>query len=233
MRINRKFANGFITLMLVVWVLGFAAFKGRDYLQDRASAKANNERIAANWQELTFGRVPVLGIPTASFKIVEFSDYQCPFCRLADPVLEKFVARHPNDAVVYRYDMPLRQIHRYAYAASVAANCAEIQGVREPYQSLLFQHQKEFATINWTALARQGGITNSDSFAQCVRDQMPGDHILKDIAKGESMGITGAPSFLINGTLLTEGFSDERLESLYQDTRRKKQGFWRKFLSSQ
>jgi protein-disulfide isomerase len=231
---NHNFANGFITLMLIIWVLGLAASKGHDYLLDRASAKAAkaiDSSIDASWQKLTLERVPVLGVPSASFKIVEFSDYQCPFCRIADAVLAKFVARHPNDAVVYRYDMPLQQIHRYAYTASVAANCAELQGIREPYQSLLFQHQREFATIDWTALAKQGGITNADSFAQCIRDETPGDHIRKDIARAESMGITGTPSFLVNGKLLTEGFSDERLESLYQS--RKQQGFGHDFLRIQ
>jgi protein-disulfide isomerase len=206
-------------------VIAIAASKSHELLLAHTSAKANE----AGWRSLIAGGVPVFGTPAAGFKIVEFSDYQCPFCALADADLSKFVAHHPGDVAVYRRDMPLK-IHLYAFTASIAADCAELQGVREPYQSLLFQHQKEFATLDWTALAKQAGITNDRSFAQCVEAKTPSDQIRKDVKIGESMGVNSTPSFLVNGTSLSGGFSPEKLEALYQDTRRKQRGMWHKFL---
>ena len=232
MRMNRNFGNAVITVSLGIWVLALAGFKGRQYLLDRASAKTNDAGISANWQKLILGLVPVLGTPTARFKIVEFSDYQCPFCALADIQLAKFVGRHPGEVAVYRHDMPLQNIHLYAYAAALAANCAELQGLREPYQSLLFQHQKEFASLDWIALARRAGIKNGSSFEQCVRDSTPSGHIRKDIEMGKSMGIESTPSFLINGTSLSGGFSADRLESLYEETHRTNLGWLHSLLES-
>lgn len=212
-RIKRDSTSSAMTIILVIWVIAIAASKGHDFLLERASAAVNE----ATWQRLVTGRVPVMGTSGASFRIVEFSDYQCPFCALADTALAKFVARHPEDVVVYRYDMPLTHIHRYAYAASIAANCAEMQGVRERYQSLLFLNQKKFSTIDWTELAKQGAIPNSDSFAHCVREQVPKDQILKEMKLSDSLEITATPSFFINGTRLAQGLSSDKLESLYED----------------
>jgi protein-disulfide isomerase len=215
-QMNRNLTNGVITAFLALWVLALATSKGRDLMRNRAAVKAS-VRVIANWQQLMTGRAPVLGKPVASFKIVEFSDYQCPFCGTADPILAKFAAQHPNDVAIYRYDMPLQQVHRYAYAASVAANCAELQGVREPYQSLLFQHQKEFATLDWTALAKQGGVPDTDSFAQCIRDAVPRDHIRKDIEAGKALGIAQTPTIIMNGAFLSDGLSEDKLESVYRE----------------
>ena len=167
----------------------------------------------------------LLGTPTGSFKIVEFSDYQCPYCAAVDPILAGFVAHHPDDAAVYRYDMPLKAIHRYAYAAAVAANCAQAEGVRFQYQSLLFQHQKELAAIDWVSLATQSGVTNTDSFARCVQNDAQRDHIQGDMEKAQSVGVKGTPTFIVNGTLLSGDLSDSRLERLYAKAQRSRKGF--------
>lgn len=213
-----------ISIVLIIWVFLIIA----NNIQRLVHSEATNEKttVSANIQEsLIVGHAPILGSSTASIKIIEFSDFQCPYCRLADPVLVKFIARHPGDAVVFRIDLPLVQVHHYAYAASVAAKCAEMQGIREPYQSLLFQHQKEFATLNWVALAKQGGVEDTRAFEQCIIEEKPRDRILKDIKAAESLGIDGTPSFIINGKLYTDGLTEEMLESLYKEMDRKQHGF--------
>lgn len=228
---NKSFLNILLTVALAAWVLVIAVKLGLTEWQEYAANKQSIVRQVPEWQSLIIGRTPSLGAESAQFVIIEFSDYQCPFCGMADSVLAKFAARHAGDVVVYRYDMPLRQIHRYAFVAALAANCAELQGVIEPYQSLLFQHQKEFATLDWTALAKQAGVVNADAFAKCVRDTTPRNRILNDIEKGESIGISSTPSFLINGTLLSGELSGDKLESLYGDIRKKHRGFLHGFFN--
>ncbi len=208
--------KGIVILVLFIWVSFTLARNIHEAWATKSAKWMANARISSMIKNLPDGRSPVMGIPTAHYKIIEFSDYQCPFCGIARPVVAKFFAHHPMDVVVYHYEMPLTQIHHYAYVASIAANCAELQGVIEPYQSLLFQHQKEFATLNWAKLAEQAGIKNVDYFRKCVHDETPRKHIDKDIKIGESLGIEGTPTFIINGTLLSGALTEEKLESLYQ-----------------
>jgi len=212
-------ANRIVTIGLAVWLCTMLGLKGQQLLQNPDKA-ATEARIAKHWRELTSEHAPVLGASAAKLKIVEFSDYQCPYCAAAEPALTAFMARHRAEAALYRYDFPLETIHPYSYAAAVAADCADLQGITVPYQSLLFEHRNEFATINWTALARQAGIADADSFARCVRDDTPHSRIRKDIARGkEQLGVTATPTFIINGKLFTGRLSEIKLESLYTDMR--------------
>lgn len=227
--INSDLKSGVLTATLVLWIAVIAGSEGRNALIGCASAKKSE----ASWRNLITGRVPVMGTPTARFKIVEFSDYQCPFCALADRDLATFVSRHVGDVVVYRYDMPLQDIHHYAYAAAIAANCAEAQGVREPYQSLLFRHQREFAALDWAALGKQAGITNDNSFAQCIQSRTPLDHIRKDVEIGKAMGISGTPSCVVDGEILSGGVSAEKLEAIYRGKQKRQRNIFSRLLGSE
>jgi protein-disulfide isomerase len=196
-----------------------------DISKSVASLCRGGLRTLTDWQTLTTERNPIIGRQTAKMTIMEFVDYQCPYCARVDPIIVDFATRHSSDVAVYRYNLPLQQIHPHAYQAAIAANCAEVQGVREPYQSALFLHQKEFATIDWTVLAKQNGVQDTEGFSRCVKEEKPRDHILKDIKTAESLGIEGTPSFIINGTLYTSGLNEEMLESHYKEMDRKEHGF--------
>lgn len=211
----RTLANGAVTLLLIGWVSSVLAIKGRGLLTQWEANKGVKQRAAADWKKLIDGRTPVLGTPTAKFKIVEFSDYQCPYCGKADPILAEFANSHPGDVAVYRYDLPLQPIHKFAYSASIAADCAELQGISEPYQSLLFRHQTEFATIDWTALAEKSGIRDIDAFATCIRKETPRDRIHGDIEVATSLAIEGTPTLFINGVRASDAVSAQSLESMY------------------
>jgi protein-disulfide isomerase len=211
----RKIEGIAFTVILAAWAFVLIASKVRELATpDPTGAVA--ARVKRHWPELTGTRSPVLGVATGRFKIVEFSDYQCPFCALADAVLFQFVSHHKGDAALYRYDMPLREIHRHAYAAAIAAGCAEKQGVTYPYQSLLFQHQKEFATLDWSALAGQAGVADRESFSKCIHEESPRSNVEFEETLAKSYRIGGTPTLFINGVRLTQRVSEETLESLYR-----------------
>jgi len=207
--------RGIVIIALFLWVLLPIGRKAYSYWTAKSLARATQVRISAVLHTLPDSRTPVLGDSKARFKIVEFSDYQCPFCKAIDPVLATFAARHPGDVALYRYDTPLEQIHSYAYKAAVAAGCAEMQGIQSSFQSTLFQHQREFATIDWAALAKDAGVPNSQTFTQCVSAEGPRERIRKDIETGNLLGIEGTPSFVINGAMISGPLSDGRLNDLY------------------
>ncbi len=227
MKMKRHLAGFATTAILAILGGTLIVSNARELLVEHVGSRVNGTRTIASWRSDIVGRIPVMGDPTARMTIIEFSDYQCPYCAVADPVLVEFVARHPSDVVVYRYDMPLTEIHQYAFAASIAANCAEAQGVGEPYQSVLFLHQNEFSTLDWTEVAKQSGVKDSEAFTRCVKGDKSRGHILKDVEIGKSLGISGTPSLIINGSLHTNGVSEEMLESLWADMYGKHHGFMR------
>lgn len=209
--------SNILTVALVVWIVGLAVFHRSEIALGVRSLCADALYPTTMWKVMTSTREPVLGRTDARFRIIEFSDYECPYCALADRFLVHFYHGHPNDVVIYRYDVPLQQIHRYAYGAAIAANCAARQSVEEPYQSLLFQNQKKFVTLDWIGLASQSGVRNREAFGHCVKEEEPRAKILKDMKTAESLGMAGTPSFIINGKLYKEGMTEERLESLFRE----------------
>ena len=215
MQTNRGVWSGVLAIMLASWVLVLYIQKGIGIVRHLQATNKSRTRMGEDWGTLVRNRAPLLGSANAGFKIVEFSDYQCPYCRIADPILVHFYSQHPNDVVVYRYDLPLQQIHPYSFLAAIAANCAELQGVKEPYQSLLFSHQKQFATVDWVSLARQAGVSDGGKFARCMKDDVPDRHVKQDVSIAQAMQIESTPSILVNGSLIQGPITEERLEILF------------------
>ncbi len=213
---NRDLMNRIITVLLVLLLARYIAEKCRDLVVEKSNTGGVAARVQASWNTLTTRRDPVFGDHRASFKIVEFMDYQCPFCAIVDPVLNEFVANHAGDVALYRYDMPLTDIHRYAYKASIAAACAQLQGVGAKYHSLLFQHQKELPSLDWSSLARQSGVINVDLFTSCVKAEAPKEQINRDIWQGMLLGINATPTVIIDGEIVSNRFSGDALERLYK-----------------
>jgi predicted DsbA family dithiol-disulfide isomerase len=216
-----EYRRSALTGTLIVWLIALLVVEGRGLLRPISVNEQEGLKVD-NWENLIKERSPVLGVPSAEFKIIEFSDFQCPFCKIADPILAQFVANHPNHSVLYRYDLPLQQIHRYAFTASVAAHCAEQQGIWEPYQSLLFQHQEEFSSLDWTALAKESGVADAETFTRCINSAETRERVNQDIKVAGSLGIVGTPSFIINGMLYKQSVTEEKLESLYREMEAKR-----------
>jgi protein-disulfide isomerase len=175
------------------------------------------KRVVAGWRSLVIGRSLSLGVKGAKFVVIEFSDYQCPYCRVAEQQLQRFVRSHPGDVAVYRYDLPRIEVHKYALAAAVAADCAAMQGITETYQAALFTRQAEFSDLDWVGLARYAGVRDVNMFAHCISDQGPSNLITRDIAMSRALNISGTPTFIINGQVIEGLIPLEKLDQLYVD----------------
>lgn len=149
---------------------------------------------------------PVLGDKNAPVTIVEFSDYECPFCkRHFDTTYPQLKANYIDKGkvkLVFR-DMPLSFHEPMATTEAIAANCAREQGGDAAYWKL---HDTMFSktTSNGTGLtkdqlnqfATEQGL-NVDNFKSCVDSQKYKDEVVKDSTDGNSAGATGTPSFII------------------------------------
>jgi protein-disulfide isomerase len=169
-----------------------------DYLQ-ALRAKANI-KILLTPPRVQVGIDParVLGKADAPVTVVEFSDYQCPFCKRALPVLKELLAKYPEKVRLGYRDFPLGSIHPRAEAAAEASRCAGEQGRFWPYHDLLFEHQTKLDDASLQDYARQLGM-DAPRFEHCLKSHKYRAAVQQDLEKGKQLGISGTPAFFIDG----------------------------------
>jgi len=149
---------------------------------------------------------PVKGNPDASVVIVEFSDFQCPFCsrfyHQTLPLIEENYIDTGKVKFVYR-DLPLDNLHPNARPAHIASECADEQGMFWGYHDILFENQAQWNRLGSDDLnsaliqyADSLGL-NSASFESCLGSQTIADEVNADYLQGASYGVTGTPTFFI------------------------------------
>ena len=144
--------------------------------------------------ELT--RSPVRGNRDAPVVLVEFADYQCPYCQKIHPDLEKLQKEYGNRLALVYKDYPL-PMHPYAQKAAEAARCAGVQGKFWEFHDMLFAGKK----LQPADLKEQARTLNLDEqqFDKCIVEGLEAADVEKDAEEARSLGITGTPSFFING----------------------------------
>ncbi len=154
---------------------------------------------------------PFQGPKEAKVALVEFSDFQCPACKSAEPTVKKIMAEYKDKVrLVYR-DFPLdqgcnsllaSQIHPFACRASFAADCANEQGKFWPYHDILFEKQPALEDASLKQYAVDLGL-DAGKFNACLDSLKYLDEVKKDIADGESLAVNATPTFFVNGKKLS------------------------------
>jgi protein-disulfide isomerase len=116
-------------------------------------------------------------------------------------------------AVSYR-QFPIAQLHPFARSAALASECANAQGRFDSYSTVLFAHQDSIGKIAWSSLASRAGITDTVSFARCLRDSTFASRITADSVEGVHLKVRGTPTVMVNGWRLNEPPTEAKLDSL-------------------
>lgn len=155
---------------------------------------------------------PFLGNKDAPVTIIEFSDYQCPFCaRFFNetlPLLKKEYVETGKLKFVFR-DFPL-DFHQYAHKAAIAANCAGEQGKYWEMHDKLFKNQSAMQIEDLKGYARQINL-NQEAFAACLDSGKYDRKIKKDIEDGAKADVTGTPTFFVGPTGQSKDIKGRRL----------------------
>jgi protein-disulfide isomerase len=141
---------------------------------------------------------PTKGNGTAKVAVIEFSDYQCPFCSRYSKNTLPQIATDYIDTGKIRYvfrDLPL-SFHKQAFKAAEAAHCAGAQGKFWEMHDLLFQNQAALAPEQLTTHGKALGLDET-AFQECLDSGRFAADINKDIADAGAVGITGTPGFLV------------------------------------
>jgi protein-disulfide isomerase len=139
-----------------------------------------------------------LGPATSPLTIVEFMDFQCPFCRRFAAEIDSLRAEFPGVAIVIMH-FPLSN-HRFAVPAAIASECADQQERFPEMYSVLFGAQDSFGLKTWSQYASDAGVPDLADFERCISlpiDSFP--RIAYGKALGKESGIAGTPGVWING----------------------------------
>jgi protein-disulfide isomerase len=150
---------------------------------------------------------PTKGNPDAAVTVVEFTDYQCPNCAAAHPVIERLVSEYGDRVRFVVRDFPLNTIHADAQKAAEAAEAAREQGKYWDFVAILFHNQsslspaqlKQYAQVLGLDVAKFSAALDSGKFA---------DKIQRDVNDGQKVGVNGTPAFFVNGKRTTDGSYD-------------------------
>ncbi len=145
--------------------------------------------------------VRMRGAEEAPVTIVEYSDFQCPYCRRVQPVLSQIAEEYEGKVRWGFKDMPLADIHPEATRAAIAGRCADEQGKFWDLRTKLFE-QDLFTDGMYSEVAKELGIKEKP-LLECMDSGKYDSAVQADFAEARSFGVDGTPAFLVNGVLLT------------------------------
>jgi protein-disulfide isomerase len=162
---------------------------------------------------------PTKGPESAPITIVEYADFQCPYCTRALASLKQVEDKYAGKVRIVFRDFPLSQIHPFAAKAAEAGACANDQGKFWPMHDKLFANQSKLAVTDLKQHATDLGL-DAEAFGACLDSGKHAAEIKKSVEEGQRYGLSGTPSFFINGRLIVgaqpfDGFAqviDEELE---------------------
>jgi protein-disulfide isomerase len=145
------------------------------------------------------------GPEDAKVTIIEYSDFQCPYCaRFYNDAYQQILANYPNDVKIIFKDFPL-SFHAQATPAAEAAECAGAQGKYWEYHDVLFEKQDEWASVgraSYDKYAEELGL-DMETWANCVNNREFRENVQADFLEGQQKGVRGTPAFFINDKLVS------------------------------
>jgi protein-disulfide isomerase len=159
---------------------------------------------------------PSRGNPSAKITVVEFSDFQCPYCLRASPTLVQLQQAFGDRLRVVWKDFPLTQIHPEAFKAAEAAHCAGDQGKFWEYHDRLFANQQALRPPDLQRYAADTGL-DVKRFAECLAMSTHAERVRNGVALGTKLGVDSTPTLFINGRALAGAYPLETLKEIVEE----------------
>jgi protein-disulfide isomerase len=157
----------------------------------------------------------VKGDPKAPVTIVEFSDFQCPYCKKSESTLHELLTKYNGRVKLAYLDFPLRDIHPQAQRAAEAARCAGEQGKFWEYHDALYAEQSKLDGAELLNHARALHL-DEKSFQSCLDSGKFKSKIEADMEQGRKVGVAGTPGFFVNGVFLSGALPSADFEKVIE-----------------
>jgi protein-disulfide isomerase len=169
-----------------------------------------------DWQDLVRQHNAAQGPATAQVVMVEFSDFQCPYCkRYNDEIRTRIAAAYGDDVRMVFKHYPLDQVHPQAMTAAIAAQCAQREGKFWEIHDRFFDQPDALDVDSVIAVGEELGL--SESYANCVHNQETRPEIERDIQDAQEAGVQATPTFMINGRFLVGVQSEAAFRSAFEE----------------
>ncbi len=177
--------------------------QARDKYAESLRGKADvNILLSPPRVDVAYDSARLRGNPDAPVTIVEFSDFQCPFCRKAETTMKNLLAEYNGRVKQAFRDFPMRTLHPQAELAAEAARCAGEQGKFWQFHDALFEADPpKLDQSDLAATARSLGL-DEKAFTSCLAAGKVKAQIDKDVEDGTNAGVSGTPGFFINGVFV-------------------------------
>ena len=201
----------------------------REYLRQQRGLEAHNVFVADLRESYGYTsylepfRMPVAdqGFPSrgpesAPVTIVEFSDFECPYCNRVNPTLDQVLQRYGDKVRLVFRQFPLSSIHPNAQKAAEASLCAEDQGQFWQLHDVMFRDQRNLGV---EALKEKAASIDLDMerFNECLDSGRHQEAVAADLAEGSRLGVTGTPAIFINGRFLSGAQPFEEFSNIIDD----------------
>lgn len=152
--------------------------------------------------EINVGNAPTFGPKTAKVTIIEFSDFQCPFCAKGADILTELKKKYGNKIQVAFKNYPL-PFHNHAEIAAVAGLCANEQSTNHFWKmhDEMFKNQDSLSADGLKKLARNAGV-KVEAFEKCLSENKYIDQVRADMEEGKKINVKSTPTFFVNGQLI-------------------------------
>jgi protein-disulfide isomerase len=147
------------------------------------------------------------GAKSPQLSIVEYGDFQCPYCGDAEPIVAEIMDQFGEAIALSFRNFPLKDVHEFAVGAALAAEAAAEQGKYWEMHELLFDHQDRLNPEDLRDYAQQLGL-DLNAFEKAMASTKLADRISSDFESGARSGVNGTPTFFVNGTRFDGGAAD-------------------------
>lgn len=183
---------------------------------DALRAKHGISSTLAPYRVAVAASGPARGQSNAPVTIVEFGDFQCPYCKEAESSLRAVMARYPQEVRLVFRNFPLTQIHPDAKMAAEAAVCADRQGKYWEMHDAMYDDQKALKLNSLKSTATRIGL-DADRFSACLTDGSANQALDIDAKAAQELGLDGTPYFFVNGRPISGNVPVETFESVIAD----------------
>ena len=168
--------------------------------------------LLPNWRDhLAAGER--IGTADAPLQVIEFGDYECPYCARFHKELEGVRERYAKQMALTYIHLPL-PMHRFAEPAARAAECAAAQGRFEAMHDRLYEHQNEFGIKPWKEMAKESGVSDIAAFEACINGQDTTPRVTHGKQLATNLNIQGTPTLIVNGWMLPRPPTAAELEQM-------------------
>jgi protein-disulfide isomerase len=186
----------------------------RDAYLDRLRSQANVAVLLnPSRARVSYDAARLKGTPSAPVMIVEFADFQCPYCRQEEGALKSVLAKYGNSVALAYRDYPVSQLHQFAGQAAEASRCAAEQGSYWQFHDMLMTGKLDSPGLKQYAHTLK---LDEKQFDNCLETGRFKDAVEHDRQDAERLGVTSTPTFFINGIAVVGAETEASLSRLIE-----------------